>query len=47
MLIKQISLWPYMSVDNLFLAMYLHQMLKLSFAGTFPPFAPEEADLAR
>jgi len=27
--------------------MYLHQMLKLSFASTFLPFAPAEAGLVK
>ena len=45
MLIKQTLLSLSMFADNSFLAMYLHQMLKLSFAGMYLPFAPVEADL--
>ena len=43
--IEQTLLLLSMFADNSFLAMYLHQMLKLSFAGMFLPFAPVEADL--
>lgn len=43
--IKQTLLLPYMFADNFSLAMYLHLMWKLSFAGIFLPFAPAEAVL--
>jgi hypothetical protein len=36
-----------MFADNSFAVMYLHQRLKLSFAGMFLPFAQAEAGLAK
>ena len=41
------SLFLYMFADNSSLVMYLHQTLKLSFAGMFPQFDPAEAGLEK